>query len=353
MRARERLVGLLKLPRRLAKVLSRRGQASTRAVASSGEGACGEHDSSPLDRAKASSEALRRALSASLDSNGAELHMLAPLSLLRRATDALGVSIEGELLEVGSYGHPGLAFALLMLGAERLHLDNVSVVENLIPRTYAENLVVLFNAFAIPLRRSMDEVLIRADDNLVRVDPSLVVVHSQVDAANLALEPGSLRGVFSLAVLEHVRDPWALLAKTHTLLEPGGWFFHAVDLRDHRSFGAPLRFLELSEEEYRREDPGGNRWRGPDYVRALEELKFEVVSVEYARPFAVNECGTTDMYELLLEPLARQFVPITDLSVWVDEAARSRLQPEFQRFSLEELSGTGVNLTGRKPRSSS
>jgi len=295
------------------------------------------------------SDRFREVLRFNLDHNGAELHSLIPLRLLRQAAARVGSDFEGEVLEVGSYGHPGFALSLLLLGAQRVHLDNVTRVDNRLRRSHAETLYALMSGFGLPISVALDEVIEPAGEGMVRIRSERVVIHSGVDAANLELEPGSLRAVFSMAVLEHVKEPAPLLAVTQRLLEPGGWFFHAVDLRDHKDLANPLRFLAQSEEEYRAEDPGGNRWRGPDYVRACEEVGFDLTHVDYAGPVSVNAEGTTDVFSMLLQPAGNLFRPLPELEVWVSEEARSRLQPQFHGYSLAELSGTSVNLTGRKP----
>ena len=294
------------------------------------------------------SERFQDVLRRNFAQSGSELHPLIPLRLLRQAAERAGGSLTGEVLEIGSYGHAGFALALLLLGVERVHLDNVTPVTDRLARSHAETLYALMNGFGLPLRRRLSELVEPAGPKEVRIAPGRVVLHSGVDATQLDLPPGSLQAVFSMAVLEHVREPGPLLATTERLLAPGGWFFHAVDLRDHNDFSRPLRFLELTEEAYRAEDPGGNRWRGPDYAAALEAIGFELLAVDYAGPVALTEGGGTDVFSMLLSPARELFRPLEEVKVWVGEEDRARLQPEFQRYSLAELSGTSVNLTGRK-----
>ena len=92
--------------------------------------------------------------------------------------------------------------------------------------------------------------------------------------------------LFSQATLEHVRDPLKCIKETSRVLKPGGLTAHCIDLRDHRDFEEPLKFLRESDEswarameEHCRYDASGymNRWRASEYVKAFEQQGFELL----------------------------------------------------------------------------
>lgn len=56
--------------------------------------------------------------------------------------------------------------------------------------------------------------------------------------------------IFSIAVIEHVRDLPGFLTNNFNSLKPGGFSFHWVDFRDHRNFTAPLEFLTITKNEW-------------------------------------------------------------------------------------------------------
>ena len=87
--------------------------------------------------------------------------------------------------------------------------------------------------------------------------------------------------VFSISVLEHLRNPEGVLDETRRILRPGGWFISTVDMRDHY-FKYPWEMLKYSERQWRllTTQHGGsgylNRWRIHNWRQALEERGFRV-----------------------------------------------------------------------------
>jgi hypothetical protein len=91
---------------------------------------------------------------------------------------------------------------------------------------------------------------------------------------------------YSCAVMEHVVDIHAFVAKTFELLASGGFAFHWIDLRDHRDFSRPLDFLTIGKsvwcEHYG--DAGhflhGNQLRYSDYRQTFLQHGFRIVAEE-------------------------------------------------------------------------
>ncbi|RPI78824.1 MAG: methyltransferase domain-containing protein [Desulfobacteraceae bacterium] len=72
----------------------------------------------------------------------------------------------------------------------------------------------------------------------------------------LPFQADSLDLVLSFNVLEHVSSPDQTVAEIWRVLKPGGFCFHRITTRDHRSFSAvagytPLSFLQYSPEQWR------------------------------------------------------------------------------------------------------
>lgn len=66
------------------------------------------------------------------------------------------------------------------------------------------------------------------------------VIVGDVEEINLDVEPGSVDLVLALDVLEHLRDPWAVVGKLHRLLKPGGAMISSIPNVAHYSVSLPL-----------------------------------------------------------------------------------------------------------------
>jgi SAM-dependent methyltransferase len=93
------------------------------------------------------------------------------------------------------------------------------------------------------------------------------------------LSPESVDYLFSSSVLEHLREPEAVLKESRRILRKGGWMIHVVDLRDH-FFRYPFEMLKYSERAwgFLTTASGGsgyqNRWRLTRWKEALERHGF-------------------------------------------------------------------------------
>ncbi len=68
------------------------------------------------------------------------------------------------------------------------------------------------------------------------------VQQGDVEAMALPFEPGSLDVVLCLDVLEHLRDPWAMVARLGKLLKPGGVLITSLPNIRHYKVVLPLLF---------------------------------------------------------------------------------------------------------------
>jgi SAM-dependent methyltransferase len=90
--------------------------------------------------------------------------------------------------------------------------------------------------------------------------------------------------ILSNAVLEHVIDMAAAAKAMYASTKPGGIGFHQIDLRDHRNFDHPLRYLTEDQRTFDSIPGGetgdyGSRRRLSDYVRCFADAGFRIVCV--------------------------------------------------------------------------
>jgi SAM-dependent methyltransferase len=169
-----------------------------------------------------------------------------------------------EIIEVGSGRFARLGLRLLKAGAARVRAMDLS---------------------AVPLSDPRHQAILRRDLEQLALDPEVLsrleVVTTDASAEDRA-KPASADLVFSISVLEHVRDPGALYRQCRDWLVPGGMMIHSVDFRDHDDFTKPFEMLKYSESAWRRffDPPGGchlNRRRMGDHVAAARDAGFAEV----------------------------------------------------------------------------
>lgn len=178
-----------------------------------------------------------------------------------------------EIIEVGSGRYARLALRLLKAGAARLRAMDLS---------------------AVPLSDPQHQAILRRDLAQLALDPEVLnrleVVTTDASAADRA-KPTSADLVFSISVLEHVRDPEALYRQCRDWLVPGGLMVHSVDFRDHDDFAKPFEMLKYTDSAWRHflDPPGGchlNRLRVGDHLAAARAAGFtevRAIPLELAR----------------------------------------------------------------------
>jgi hypothetical protein len=300
----------------------------------------------PPDHSVALAEAIRTAAAAP----ESEIHALLCARLLTLGTSADPSLRLGHVLEIGSYSHPGLAFLLLLMGAERVTLNNQKPITNHLSAAYVENLVAL--TVQNPSVRKDWPSFLTADGDGYRVRSEYLGITTDTDAGQIGIAKSSVDFALSLSVLEHIRHLPTVLDHLRTLIRPGGAMWHWVDVRDHTSFADPLKYLRLSKEEFEATYlPENNRWRPSDYLRMLEEADFSTVDAGFCSQNPLESAGTDIMW-FIREDLAQHLpASIEQVRPWVTDEMKSRLHPDFGSFSRSELSITGFYALSKRRQS--
>ncbi len=303
-------------------------------------------------------ELLYQAVVANVNQNGLSLcNMVHSHRLLNLMAQSVGQDFRHRtILEIGSSACPTLPLILLLSGAERVFSNNLLPLEQTVPEASVRLIGLLRSALHEPSRPLAELVIWEATDRgrVARLKPEVFEAWGELVAEALPLPSESVDVVFSLAVLEHVKQPDAVLARSYELLRPGGWCYHAIDLRDHRDFSRPVDFLTLTEEEYLQAAGGGNenRLRASQYLERFEKAGFELVSARWRdRPLPEPMYGRPDLVDLA-EISLEEFYPrasLQDVEPWVTEAMRAGFAPPYCNLSLQDLSAICLLVIARKP----
>jgi SAM-dependent methyltransferase len=129
--------------------------------------------------------------------------------------------------------------------------------------------------------------------------------------------------VYSHAAMEHLTAPPATIAEMNRVLKPGGLMVHQIDMRDHRDFNDPYRFLEIPPGNWNFGDLcyTVNQWRACQYRDAFKHQGLDIVS----------EC------KIRREP---------------EKAEGIRLAPEFAAMPEDDVWITGMTFIIQKPTGS-
>lgn len=87
--------------------------------------------------------------------------------------------------------------------------------------------------------------------------------------------------IFSISVLEHIKDINSNIKSMYNILRSGGFMYHKIDLRDHYNFNSPFLFYKYSERTWNkyltREGLSyTNRVRYDEFLDLFKRDKFKV-----------------------------------------------------------------------------
>lgn len=171
-----------------------------------------------------------------------------------------------------------------------------------------------------------------ASDLLASID-----YRSSVSSDSLPFASGTFDLVYSIAALEHVPEPERTVAEIARVLAPGGLAIHEIDLKHHGSED-PLRFLEFSDEEWRR--------RATPYGTDLSLRT--ILDGGFSGEVFCNRLRSAD-WKRLFESAGLAVERVEPVIVLDVSAVRpERLLNRFRALSLEELTVLTIRVVGRK-----
>jgi SAM-dependent methyltransferase len=193
-----------------------------------------------------------------------------------------------HVLEVGSGRYARFGLQMLAAGAEH---------------------ITLVDFYALPLNEPAHRAMLEQDCERLGLDyrdacSRINLIRGDITTLTLPAAEKRADIVISHAVLEHVRDPQAILSCCWEWLKPGGITHHFVDLRDHNfRFRYPFEMLTFSDPTWNRwlDLRGGfhlNRWRVSDYLAAANKAGF--INVEY-EPLLTDRAGLKNILPRLHE----------------------------------------------------
>jgi SAM-dependent methyltransferase len=237
----------------------------------------------------------------------------------------LGGQRSPRILEIGPGTNLGVGFIFALTGAEKYYgLDIYMDPDLFAPAQYESIAYLLQLAGGVKPIRNVNAVM-TVKDGKVEFHKDRVEYLYPRQSYDIPLPEGSLDYVFSHATLEHVADPEKTVQAIHRVLREGGITAHQIDMRDHADFSKPLEFLKVDDDTWKErwKDPKRaawhlNRWRLSDFKGAFERAGFRILKLDVNATFPV------------------------------DESVRRTLNARFQKYSLEDLSSTGVMIIARK-----
>ena len=238
----------------------------------------------------------------------------------------LGRDDKPRVLEIGPGINLGTGLIFAMTGAGKYYGLDLYRDPDLLGAPQYESIVALLTRVAPAGVKTPADAIMKITEGKVTFQTEKIEYLYPRESHDIPLGDGSLDFVFSHSTLEHIVDPTMTLDTIFRVLRKSGVTAHHIDLRDHRDFSRPLEFLkdDASAWEKRRASAQAhlynmNRWRTSDYRTTLERKGFRILKIQPTGTHAVSE-----------------------------EFRRS-LHPDFQKYSLEDLSVSSVLIIAKKP----
>lgn len=236
--------------------------------------------------------------------------------------ESFGEAASLTVLEAGTGFYNPAAAPLLLSGVRRLILLEPFIGPNPDYARFRER----FDALLRLAREDPDYPLARYDAAHTAAGPDGLPDRIELSRRlweDTGLPSNSIDGIFSASVLEHLRDPDAVLRECARILRPGGFMVNAIDMRDH-FFRYPFEMLKYSQSGWKllTTSRGGsgyqNRWRIGHWLDALSRHGFESTVVQ-----------SSEFQELA-------------------ERERPYFDPEFRDLPIEQLRVLGALVVSRR-----
>jgi SAM-dependent methyltransferase len=223
----------------------------------------------------------------------------------------VGYGIEaGRFYEFGAGWDLTVALALYAFGVQRQLLIDVRRLSSaLLVNEAIRNFERV--SLSVPLNRKPTRVLPDGPSFIRSLKEEYGIDYQAPhDARRTGFSASSVDFITSSYTLEHIpeRDIGPILVECHRLLQDDGVMSFMIDYQDHYSYFDPTisayNFLRHSDQTWRFFSSSlhyQNRLRHPDYVRAMQDARFEVVEEDRV------EGSADDLQTIRRLPLAPRF----------------------------------------------
>lgn len=251
-----------------------------------------------------------------------------------------------RVLEIGPGDSLGVALLFIAHGARQVVcLDRFRSAHD--ARQHCAIYSVLRDHLTENQRSRFDDA-VKIEDGRYRLNPERVryVYGEGIETAGRILPGEQFDLILSRAVLQETTGARAAFASMDTLMAPGGFQLHKIDLRDYGLFSRrgfhPLEFLTISDAVYdtclRRHHPNRERI---DAYRA-QSAGFDYDSRIYATHTLAS--GTEIIPHVLLSDECDN-LPVQGKQI---EQIRPRLLKRFGQLSTAELNISGIFIVSQK-----
>lgn len=250
------------------------------------------------------------------------------------------ISRPDRIVEIGPGERPYVALRFLIEGASRFIVNDILPIQTTIPSDVRNGLKELIQLIYPHLLDRFERIFLGLEHQ--GSIPGLET-YGQCAFEDIPLGPNDADFIFSVAVLEHVMNPAAVVEKMASIVKPGGHVWHVVDLRDHRNFYDPLRFLQLTSEEYA-PIKTENRLRATDHLRLFDANGFEPIELEFSSLLSETVHRTDDIGSAT----SVAYNNLDAVRPWVSDNLRHEFAPPFNTYDLKDLSVLGLRALYRK-----
>lgn len=251
-----------------------------------------------------------------------------------------------RILEVGPGDNFGVALKFLAAGASQVVC---------LDKFYSERNVDQQTRIYQELKKQLSPEEVHVFDECIKLDKEIDLNEDRlryiyghgIEEADRILEPGSFDFILSRAVIHNVYDIERGFEAMDSLLAPGGYMLHKIDLSDENMFSSrgmhPLTFLTIPERIYylMASDSGKpNRKLIGDYREQVNK-----------RGYQAKILVSAILGEGQLLPHKENIEAGVDYSaktVFLINQIRPKLAAPFRNRSETELAATGIFLIARK-----
>lgn len=196
---------------------------------------------------------------------------------MKKLLDQQGINVDGKtILELGPGNSYLNAYLFLLNGAKKV------ILVDKFPRYVKNKKQKDFSLRELSFVKNCypDKPLFFLDD-LEEVKPGYIEFVAK-ELTDIDVKGLEVDLIYSISVLEHIRDVSSNVTQMARLLKPGGHMYHHIDMRDHYNFNNPFLFYKYSDETWNRwlTKEGRaytNRWRYWDFKGVFEQSRLTVV----------------------------------------------------------------------------